>query len=333
MRVLITGAAGFIGSRLAAALIARGHLAGPSGEPLRVDELILADAKPAPAPRGDGTGIAVRTERCDLRDPSSLRGLAEGVDSVFHLAAMLTLDAESRDFAGGLEVNVKGLMHLLELLRGEARPPRLVFTSSIAAFGGPLPSTVDDSVAQTPQTSYGTQKAIAELLINDYSRHGFIDGRVLRLPIVLIRPGAPSPAVSDRVAAILREPLLGRDVRCPLAPETRMPVASARRIAAALLAMHDLPAATFGHTRAMNLPSLTVSVGQMVEALERFGRTRQVGKVTYEPDAGLQRVVDGWPSRFVSELATRSGIGADQDIDEVIRAFVADHLAKRGDGS
>src|ERR1019366_10343559 len=136
----------------------------------------------------------------------------------------------------------------------------------------------------------------------------FIDARALRLPFFLIRRGAPPPAVSDRVAAIVREPLLGLDVVCPLAPETRIPVASARRVATALLATHDLPAASFGHTRAMNLPSLTVSIGEMVEALQRFGQARRLGRVTWEPDAQLQAVVDGWASQFVSERASRNGI-------------------------
>jgi nucleoside-diphosphate-sugar epimerase len=325
MRVLVTGAAGFIGSHLRSALLARGQLSDASGKPQGISELIVADTVPIACAAADGD-IPIRTETGDFCDPAFLRRLVgSGVDSVFHLAATLTIDAET-NFARGLQVNVHGLMQLLEICRAQARPPRFVFSSSIAAFGGPLPKTVDDTAAQTPQTSYGTHKAIVELLLNDYSRHGFIDARALRLPFVLIRPGATSPAVSDRVAAIVREPLLGLDVVCPLAPETRIPVASARRVATALLATHDLPAASFGHTRAMNLPSLTVSIGEMVEALQRFGQTRQLGRITWEADARLQAVVDGWPSNFVSERASRNGICADADFDEIIRAFVEDYL-------
>lgn len=325
MRVLITGAAGFIGSHLVAALLARGQLSDASGTPRAISELIAADTA-AIARTAAGGNVPMRAETGDFCDAAFLRRLVgAGVDSVFHLASTLTIDAET-NFARGLQVNVHGLMQLLEICRAQAQPPRFVFSSSIAAFGGPLPKTVDDAVAQTPQTSYGTHKAIVELLLNDYSRHGFIDARALRLPFVLIRPGAPSPAVSDRVAAIVREPLLGRDVVCPLAPQTRIPVASARRVAAALVAVHDLPASSFGHTRAMNLPSLTVGIGEMVEALQRFGRTRRLGRVIWEPDASLQAVVDGWPSQFVSARASQNGIRADADFDEIIGAFVEDYL-------
>jgi nucleoside-diphosphate-sugar epimerase len=319
MRVLVTGAAGFIGSHVVSHLLATGRL---NSQP--ISELTLADVVPA---RCTASGhVRVRIETGDVSDPAFLRGaLGEGVDSVFHLAAALTIEAE-QDFVRGMAVNLHALMQLLELCRTRARRPRFVFASSIAAFGGPLPKTVDDTFAHTPQTSYGTAKAITELLLNDYSRHGFIDGRALRLPFVLIRPTASAGSMADRVASLVREPLKGRDVVCPLRPQTRIPVASARRVASALVAMHDLPPEAFGHTRAMNLPSLTLSIGEMVDALQRFAATRRLGRVTWEPDAKLQAVVDSWPEEFVSTRASQHGIRADASFDEILGAFVEDFL-------
>lgn len=326
MRVLVTGAAGFVGAHVAKALVDRGYLVDSAGRARAIGELVLADAGAAAFALPQAGALRVRHETGDIRDPAFLKRLVgDGLDSVFHLAATLTMEAET-DFARGLEVNVHALMRLLESCRAQARVARLVYPSSIAAFGGELPDTVDDQVAQTPQTSYGTHKSIAELLISDYSRHGFVDGRALRLPVVLIRPGAPVPAVSDRIAAIVREPLHGRDVACPLAAGTRIPVASARRVAAALLAIHDLPATAFGVTRAMNLPSLTVSVGDMIASLRRCAAGRRIGDVRIDPEPRLQAVVDGWPKAFVSERASRNGIAADAGFDEIVRAFIEDYL-------
>ena len=323
MRVLVIGAAGFIGSHLVSALLERGQLAGR-----RIKSLLLADAMPVRGPRG--AQVEVRAETGDISDRAFLQHLlADGVDSVFPLAATLTTEAVA-DFGKGLKVNLLALVDLLEALRqdkGRDAVPRVVFASSIAAFGGALPDTVDDSVQHLPQTSYGTHKAIAELLINDYSRHGFIDGRALRLPIVLIRRGSPSPAVSDRVAAIVREPLLGRDTVCPFDPGTRMPVASVQRVAEALMSVHDLPAVAFGDSRAMNLPALSVTAGEMVESLQRFKNVRALGRVAFAPDAKLQSVVESWPKRFVSERASRHGIGSDASFDEIIRHFLSETAA------
>ncbi len=321
MRVVITGAAGFIGRHLSAALLARGRLCDARQQAVPIDELVLVDRTAAPAPPNPkATSVSILTG--DLCDAGFLdRVFAGGVDSVFALAATLTSEAET-EFAKGLAVNVHAVMRLLEACRAQPHAARMVFASSIAAFGGPLPEVVDDTVARTPQTSYGTHKAIVELLLHDYARHGFVDARALRLPVVLIRPGAPNPSVSDRLAAIVREPLLGRDVACPLAPDTLVPVASVTRVAGALLDVHDLPGSVFGHTRTMNLPSLTVSVADMVDSLRGYATPRPMGRVTWEPDAKLQAVVSGWPRRFVSQRATQLGIASDARFEEIIDAFV-----------
>lgn len=322
MRVLVIGAAGFIGSHLVSALLKRGRLVNRAGQLEPIEEIVLADA--APLPSYSTSALAVRKEMGDCTDLAFVQRLfVDRVDSVFPLAATLTAEAEA-NFAQGLQVNVLAFLQLLEACREQSLTPRLVFASSVAAFGGTLPDAVDDDVAQTPQTSYGTHKAIAELLINDYSRRGFVDGRALRLPIVMIRPGASTPTVSDRVAAIVREPLMGRDVACPFDEKTRLPVASARRVAQCLIAFHDLPAAAFGDSRAMNLPALTVTVEEMIRSLDRFRGARRLGRVTIAPEAWMQAVVDRWPKQFVSARATRYGIGADASFDEIVAAFLED---------
>ena len=323
MKVLITGAAGFIGGHVVSALLARGRLRDADGEERAVEEIVLADAVQPPA-RATAGPVPIRAVTGDFRDPDFPSRLLEGgVDSVFHLAAALTIDAET-DFERGMEVNVLGLVRLLEACRALPRAPRLVFASSMAAFGGPLPETVDDTVVQTPQTSYGAHKSIGELLLNDYARRGYVDARALRLPVVMTRPGAPTPTVSDRIAAIVREPLLGRDVACPLAESTRMPLASVQRVAQALLAVHDLPRSAFGHTRAMNLPALTASVGDLIAAVRRRLPAGGTGRIEVRPDPQLQAIVDGWPSGFVSARASANGIGADASVDDVVEAFLED---------
>lgn len=293
--MLITGADGFLGRRLTQALVAR-----PNSDLTLVDRVAV-----------DRSGILLG----DLTDPAFVDHLAaQRFDSIFHLAASLTLDAE-QDPAAAYAANVEPLRRLIDRSPGT----RIVFTSSIAVFGGALPDRVDDTIRSAPTTTYGAHKAINELLLADASRRGRIDGRALRLPIVLTRPGAPTPAVSDRVAAILREPLAGRDTICPLVPETRIPVASAGAVAAALVALHDLPAELLPESRVLNLPSLTVRVADMIAAVERRGAA---GRVTLAPDPALQAIVDGWPKQFVSEIATRLGLHADADLD----ALIEDHL-------
>lgn len=323
MRILITGAGGFVGRTLLKALLERPALACRDGAE-QITEITLTDLREDTL-SGLPDDARLRVQPGDITDDAFRRGLFDRpVDSVFHLAATLTTDAES-NFRRGLEINVLMLIRLLEDCRTADNGPRFLYPGSIAAFGGPLPETVDDRVAQTPQTSYGTAKSIAELLISDYSRHGFVDGRVLRLPVVLIRPGSPTPSVSDKVAAIVREPLRGQDVVCGLEPETLIPVASARAVAEALIRLHDVPADRFGHTRAMNLPSLTVSVADMIAALEGFDYPGTRGRIDWEKDHQIQAIVDSWPRYFVSEEASRLGIAADASFTDILRAYVEDY--------
>lgn len=313
MRVLVTGAAGFIGRHLLRELLEHGALGGRE-----ITEIVAADiVGPPPGPR-------VTPRVGDIGDGAFLGALfAEPFDAVFHLAASLTSAAEA-DLGHGLAVNLEGLLALLARCRAQATAPRLVFASSIAAFGGELPEVVEDDTRRSPRTSYGTQKLIAELLLADHARQGAIDARALRLPIVLTRPGAPSPAVSDRIAAIIREPLMGRDVAIPLRPDTLMPLVTVQRVATALRLVHEMPAVALGQSRAINLPALTATPAEMVEAVERRGAT---GHVSWVPDPALQAVVEGWPRRFVSATAERHGIRAVASPDEIVDAFLADRAS------
>ena len=310
MRVLIIGANGLIGRQVARLLADEG-----------AGSLILADCVPATPPPGARVPVECRVG--DFCDGAFTRGLLPGVDCVFHFAALLATESEA-DLRRGIAVNVAGLMRLLTLCEDLPRPPKLLYASSVAAFGGPLPETVGDDVARTPQTSYGTHKAIAELLIDDYTRRGLIDGRVLRLPIVLVRNGPPSSAVSDRVAALIREPVMGRDVTCGLRPETRMPITSAHHAATAFQRLAGIDAGAFRHTRAMNLPSLSVTAAELAEAVGR-ARVQTKGRIVWIPDPSLQAVVDGWPRRLASARASALGLGSWDTADDIIARFVAEN--------
>jgi nucleoside-diphosphate-sugar epimerase len=325
IRVLVLGAAGFIGATLVKSLRVPGSslvIAGAERRP--IGELVLADTRPV-APPTTASGPVIRVEQGDIRDAGFLeRLLQRPYACIFHLAATLTLDAEM-DFAQGMDVNVHALLRLLDRCRLHGNAPALVFASSISTFGGILPEVVDDQVVQTPETSYGAQKAVAELLVSDYSRRGFIDGRVLRLPVVLTHPGPATGSVSDHVAALIREPLNGRRAVCGLDPQVRFPVASARSVVRNLLALLALPVAAFGATRAMNLPSLTVTPSAIEEAVVRAAAARPgAGGIDWRRDDRLQSIAAGWPQVFTSQRALGFGISADATLDDVVAAYVED---------
>ena len=321
MRVVITGAAGFIGSALVQALLEKGALTFPDGRAEALTELALIDiCEPGMPARPDG--VTIRTYRGDICDIALRREVfSRPVGSVFHLAATLTAEAQA-DPSKATRVNVRGMLDLLEQCRGQARPPVFAFASSVATFGGCLPDLVDDEVVQKPQTSYGSHKVIAEQLINDYTRHGVINGRALRLPIVLIRPsnGHASASVSDQVAAVVREPLAGRNHICPFAADTQLAVTSVGRVAQAFIRLHALPDEAFPDTRALNLPALTTTPRQMVAAARSL--VGKMGQVKYRPDARIQEVLDSWPKQFTSQAAQKAGLEVDETFEAIVQAYV-----------
>jgi nucleoside-diphosphate-sugar epimerase len=207
----------------------------------------------------------------------------------------------------------------LEACRQQPRAPRVVFTSSVAAFGGALPEFITDMTAATPQSSYGTQKVIGELLITDYTRKGFVDGRCLRLPTIVVRPGRPNRAASGFMSNILREPLNGEPAVCPVQPDARMWISSPQRAVEALIRAMELPAEAWGWNRTLNVPGISVSVTESLAALEKVAGRDCAARVRFECDPAIEKLVLSWPARFTTARAESLGFGADQDIDDVIK--------------
>lgn len=327
MKVVITGGGGFLGLRLARALLARGELTSPEGEARALSAVTLLDiAFPPGLPRD----ARLQTVVGDVSDRHAItRAVAPDTAAVFHLAAVVSGAAEA-DFDLGMRANLEGTQLLLEHLRRCERPPRLVFASSVAAFGAELPAVLDDSTIPYPQTSYGTQKVIAEYLIADYSRKGFIDGRSLRLPTIVVRPGKPNAAASSFASAIVREPLNKITYECPVDATTGIWLLSPRRVVEALVHAFELPADAWGARRVVNLPGITATVSEMLEALARPAGPAAAARVAFKPDARVQAIVRTWPARFETPRALAMGFRADPDIDTVIRDYIADEGIRVG---
>ncbi|MEK6243959.1 MAG: D-erythronate dehydrogenase [Pseudomonadota bacterium] len=324
MKILITGGGGFLGFRLARTLLARGTLGGAP-----ITSITLLDGAFAPAAAQEPRFKAVTG---DISDPKVLASVcAPDTDAVFHLAAVVSGAAET-DFDLGMRVNLKGMELLLEQMRrissAGARPPRLVYTSSVAAFGGDLPEVLDDSTIANPQTSYGAQKVIGEYLVTDYTRKGFIDGRSLRLPTIVVRAGKPNAAASSFASGILREPLNGVNSECPVAPETGVWLLSPGRVVEAFIHAWELPPEAWGTQRWLNLPGITASVAEMVEALRKVAGDAVAKRVLYRADARIQAIVKTWPVNFRTPRARAMGFKPDPDVASVIRDYIADEKIK-----
>ena len=340
MRVVITGGAGFLGSRLAREILRRGSLTDARGNLRTVRELVQVDVVAATAT----SDPRVRSVTGGLDDPAVVEAVVTpDTDSVFHLAAVVSGQAEA-DFDIGMRVNVDATRNLLERCRACASPPKLVFASSLAVFGGALPDPVPDDAPLMPQSSYGTQKAIGELLVSDMSRKGFIDGRSLRLPTIVVRPGKPNQAASSFASSIIREPLEGVVANCPVAASTRMWVQSPRAVIENLIIGHEVPAERLAgdpscfapeqsrsgrrvarvQSRSINVPGICVAVGDMATALRAVAGDEVADRVRWEYDPAIDRIVSTWPARFAADAGRALGMRADDDFASIVRAHIAD---------
>jgi nucleoside-diphosphate-sugar epimerase len=307
MKILITGGGGFIGSRLAHALRARHPDA----------RIRLLDMAFPP-----GLEKSFECFAGDVASPEVIaKALGTDTDSVFHLAAVVSGGAEA-DFDLGYRVNLDGTRALLEACRKLSKPPKFVYASSVAAFGGVLPDVLDDSTTPAPQTSYGTQKVIGEYLVADFTRKGMVDGRSMRLPTVVVRPGKPNLAASSFASGIIREPLAGSVSECPVPDSTGVWILSPRRVVEAFVHAHDLPSSAWPTPRVVNLPGITLTVREMIDAMGRVAGKDAVSRVRFKPDARIQGIVKTWPVRFRTERADAMGFKPDRDFE----AIVKDHL-------
>ena len=310
MHILITGGAGFLGQRLAHHLLQNPQL----------KSLTLADITPPQAP----TDPKVTLIQADLTNPEAAKTLiTPQTTAIYHLAAVVSSQAEA-NFDLGMAVNCDGTRHLLEATRHQSPGAKFIFASSLAVFGGDLPTVLSDSTAVSPQSSYGTQKATCELWVNDYSRKGLINGRVLRLPTVCIRPGKPNAAASSFASSIIREPIKGETAICPVDPALKLWIASPAAVTDNLAHALTINADRFGHTRTVNLPGVTVSVKEMIESLERVAGSSAAQKIRYEPDEAISKIVESWPNEFMVDRAIALGFVGDRTFDDIIQIFISE---------
>ena len=305
-RILVIGAAGMIGRKLVARLRKDG-----------AGELIQQDVVPFEG------GIV-----SDLSSPGEAEKLlAKRPELIFHLAAVVSGEAEA-DFEKGYRVNLDGTRYLFEAIRKANYKPKVVFTSSIAVFGAPFPDAIGDEFLNAPLTSYGTQKAISELLLSDYSRRGFFDGIGIRLPTICVRPGKPNKAASGFFSGILREPLAGQEAILPVADTVRHWFASPRAAVEFLIHASKLDTEKLGARRNLSMPGIAATIAEEIEALRRVAGEQAVRLIKRVPDPAIMRIVDGWPRNFDARRALELGFRPDPSFDDIIRYHIADELSK-----
>lgn len=318
MKVLVTGAAGFLGSRLIRTLLAGGSPLGA------VDAVIAVDVAPCPV---DDPRVESRVG--SVTDPGFVAAAVEPVDVVYHLAAVLSGQSEA-EFDIGMRVNVDATRLLLDACRKLPKPPRFVFTSSLAVFGGPMPEVVPEDMVLMPQSSYGAEKAIGELMVCEYGRKGFVDAVVCRLPTITVRPGKPNSAASSFVSGIIREPLNGEASECPVPPGTRLWISSPDAAVANLALAGAIAAGRLGGRPVLNLPGITVTAAEMLDSLERLGGKAARAKVALTDVERIKAIVCSWPGAFDVARPLALGFAADADFDGIVRQYMNDLAATRG---
>lgn len=322
MRVVITGAGGFIGRKLVNKLVSDGEISGR-----RITHLTQADLAPPPEPAS--APFEITSIGGDLSQSGQAERLvAEPHDLVVHLATLASGGAEE-DFDGGMAANFHATRMLWEAIRQAGHHPRVVFTSSIAVFGAPFPDPIPDEYHLQPLTSYGVQKAIGELQLMDYTRKGFFDGVAIRLPTVVVRPGKPNSAASSFFSGIIREPLQGVEAICPVDKSQLHWFASPRAVIGFLLHAATIDGDAMGARRALTMPGLGLSIGEVVEALGRVAGPEVVGRIRFERDERIANIVSGWPTRFTATRGRDLGFEPDPDFDTIIAAFMTDELGMK----
>src|SRR5579871_4767013 len=319
MHVLVIGGAGMIGRKLAERLLREKKLGGKA-----ISKLTLQDIVPPAEPREKPFEVATRTG--DLSVPGeACAHAADNPDVIFHLAAIVSGEAET-DFEKGYRINLDGTRFLFDAIRARNYRPRVVFTSSAAVYGAPFDGAIRDDFHLTPLTSYGTQKAIGELLLADYTRRGFFDGIGLRLPTICVRPGKPNKAASGFFSGIIREPLAGKEAVLPVDDDVRHWHASPRAAVEFLLHAAELDLALLGSRRSLNLPGVSVTVGEQIEALRAIAGDKTVALIRRQPDETIMRIVSGWARDFDPARAKSLGFQADANFSSIINAYIEDEL-------
>jgi D-erythronate 2-dehydrogenase len=331
LNVVITGGAGFIGARLASEILVRGRLSVAGAPSREVTRLTLLDQVAPPVLLTQDPRVAVwHGDLIDALGSDAASPLADA-DLVFHLAAAVSAECE-RDFDLGMRANVAGSQLVLGACRRSGRAPVVVFSSSLAVFGGtgnhPLPDVITDSTLPVPQSSYGVQKFIGEQLVADYSRKGFIQGRSVRLMTVSVRSGRPNGAASGFLSGIIREPLAGMRANSPVPPGTFVALSSPARAVEGLLRAAEAAPDLWGDPTAVNLPSVTVTVGEMVQTLERVAGPAVSALVGWEPDEVIAAIVGSWPARFATTRAAALGLRPDDGFEAVVRAYIGETVGR-----